>query len=230
MILHYLTYLKANNLFPEEFTTFRFNSITRKDYDTFVMDPSSFALINSTCDITTKPPANSGLADNFKVAYSPAESFKKSIKRDASHFTTFKDGKYWDTWYRNTLATARAQDISEVLKPNHCPVTDDDVNLFRENQTFMHTVFDKTLQTDRGKKHLRDYERYYDAQSVYRNLNPFYTESTNAHISTSATLSYITSAKIESWKGTSEAFILHWQDQVRVHETLVPNDSHFSDH
>ena len=24
--------------------------------------------------------------------------------------------------------------------------------------------------------------------------------------------------------------MLHWQDQIRVHETLVPTDSHFSKH
>ena len=76
MIFHCLTYLKENNLLPEELDTFRFNSITRKDYNTFVKDPSSLALTNSTSDMTTTPPANSGLAHNFNVAYSPAESFK----------------------------------------------------------------------------------------------------------------------------------------------------------
>ena len=33
-------------------------------------------------------------------------------------------------------------------------------------------------------------------------------------------LSHITTAKIETWKGTSQSFILHWQDQIRLHETL----------
>ena len=40
--------------------------------------------------------------------------------------------KYWDTWHRSTLATARAQCGAEVLKPNYRRVINDDVNLFKE--------------------------------------------------------------------------------------------------
>ena len=101
------------------------------------------------------------------------------------------------------------QDVAEVLNPDYRPATEDDVNLFREKQKFMHAVFDKTLQTDRGKKHVRENEGGYNSQSFYQKLNAFYTESTNARVSTSTALRYITSAKIESWKGTLEVFILH---------------------
>ena len=94
----------------------------------------------------------------------------------------------------------------------------------------MHSIFDKTFQTNRGKKCARENENDYSAQSVHQNLNSFHTESTNARVSTSTALSYITSAKIELWKGTVEAFILHWQDQIRVYKKLVPTDSHFSEH
>ena len=82
--------------------------------------------------MTTKPTANSELVDNFKVAYFPAESLKNYIKRDESLFTTFKEGKCWETWRRKTLYTARAHDIAKVLKPNYHPVTYDDVIFFRE--------------------------------------------------------------------------------------------------
>ena len=94
----------------------------------------------------------------------------------------------------------------------------------------MHDIFDKTVQSYRGKKCVREHERDYNFQSVHQKLNSFHTESTNNRVSSSTTLSYITSSKIESWKGTIEAFIFHWQDQIRVCETLVPTNSHFSEH
>ena len=62
----------------------------------------------------------------------------------------------------------------------------------------MCAVFDKTLQTDRGKIYVKEHERDYDAQRLHRKFNSFYTESTDARVSSSTTLSYITSAKIES--------------------------------
>ena len=46
-------------------------------------------------------------------------------------------------------------------------------------------------------------------------------------ISASDMLSYVTSAKFDSWKGTIESFMLNWQDQVRLHESLVDEDSYF---
>jgi len=96
-----------------------------------------------------------------------------------------------------------------VLNPNYRAVTADNKALFAEKNKFMHAVFDKTLQTDRGKKYVREHEEDFNAQHVYQKLSGFYTTSTNARVSAFTTLSYITSAKIESWKGTTEAFILH---------------------
>ena len=114
-----------------------------------------------------------------------------------SRFATFKEGKHCDAWCRNTLATPRAHEIANVFNADHSPISEDEVNLFKEKQKCMHAVFDKTLQTNRGKNNVREHERDYDGQRVCRKLNSFYTESTNARLSASTTLSYITSAKID---------------------------------
>ena len=99
-----------------------------------MIHPDDIALVISTCDITATLSTNTGFAENFKVTYSLDDSFKKSIKREASLFTTFKEGKYWDSWRRNTLTTSRAQDTAKVLNPNYLPVTDDDVNLLEKSR------------------------------------------------------------------------------------------------
>ena len=54
--------------------------------------PDSIALMRTTCDIITTPPANTGLVDNLKFAYSLSESFKKHVKIDASIFKTLRKG------------------------------------------------------------------------------------------------------------------------------------------
>ena len=91
----------------------------------FVNHLNAIALIIAIDHTTTTPPANTGLVDNFKVSQFPASLFKKSIKRDASIFTTFKEGKHWNTWHMNSLGITRVQDTAEVLNPDHCPVTND---------------------------------------------------------------------------------------------------------
>jgi hypothetical protein len=44
-------------------------------------------------------------------------------------------------------------------------------------------------------------------------------------------LAYITSAKLGDgkWKGTTHAFILHWQDQVRLFGNLIGTHKYFGD-
>ena len=90
MMFHYQSVLIANNLFSEDMENHRFTSLTRKDHISFSSHPDDIALLITTGDVTYTPPPNSGLDNKFKAYYSPAESFKKSIKRDESIFTNFK--------------------------------------------------------------------------------------------------------------------------------------------
>ena len=50
-----------------------------------------------------------------------------------------------------------------------------------------------------------------------------------ARVSASDMLSHKTSEKCDSWKVTTEYFILNWQDQVFLHESLVDADRYFSE-
>ena len=45
---------------------------------------------------------------------------------------------------------------SRGIKPYHNAKTVDDTRIFKDNQTFTFTVFDKTIQTNIGKKVTRD--------------------------------------------------------------------------
>ena len=96
MLVHYQSHLIATELFAEYSDAFKFNSISIKNHVSFVNHLDDIELIISTGYITVTSPANTGLVDNFKVAYSPADSFKNSIKRDTSLLTTFKEGAHWD--------------------------------------------------------------------------------------------------------------------------------------
>ena len=73
---------------------FRSNSITRNIYFSFVKYLDDIALVSLKGDMTTNSPASTELAHNFKVSHSLADSFKRSIKRDAIIFATVKEGKY----------------------------------------------------------------------------------------------------------------------------------------
>ena len=72
----------------------------------------------------------------------PAEEFKKSIKRDKTHYKPFKEDKEWDSWSRSTRATARSHDCDVILNSKYRPRTQEEKDLFEEKQKFMYSVFD----------------------------------------------------------------------------------------
>ena len=162
--------------------------------------------------------------------YSPAELFKKSIKKDPSLFPLLKDDRYHDQWHRTFETQARAQDLAEVLDPSYIP-SGDNIELFKEKQKFMYAVLEQKVMTDQGKAYVRSHEKDFDAHQVYAKLKTYHLKSTRAKINSSTLLQYITSVKITDgdWKGSTHGFLLHWENQIRLYESqLDDKKEHFS--
>ncbi|HEY9706731.1 MAG TPA: hypothetical protein V6D48_00855, partial [Oculatellaceae cyanobacterium] len=161
---------------------------------------------------------------SFPSQPDPVRDFQRSIKRDITLFIPFKDDAAWDNWKQSTIAQARTQGVEEVLNPAYIPSTTDEINLFDAKQKYMYAVFEKTLLTDKGKALVRAYQQTYNAQQIYKELQDYAQLSTKASLEASTLLSYITTINIGDgkWRGTAQAFVLHWQDQVRKYHDLTP--------
>ena len=202
------------NITVEEFIAFRMSSIPRLS-----SHPNT-------------PASQIGQASTSGSKYSLVDLFKRGIKRDPSLFPVLKDENYNDSWHRSFVTQAIAQDVANVLDAQYVPITSEEIDLFKAQQKYVYSILEAKVQTDMGKMIVRDHEHDYDAQSVYRKLMQHHLTSTKASMKSSLLLSYITSAKLGNngdWKGTTENFILHWQNQVRLYERQVPKSDHFSD-
>ena len=157
-------------------------------------------------------------------------AFRRGIKRDQSLFPTFKDEKEWDDWQRRTRAQATAQCVERVLDPGYTPLSPDEKELFWEQQKYMMAVFNTCVQTDYGKGLIRKYEGTHDAQAIFAELEERARTSTSAIITASELLAYITTATLgrDIWNGTTTAFVLHWEEQVRLYNRYVDTQSRLS--
>ena len=63
-----------------------------------------------------------------------AATFKKGIKRDLVLFSVFKENNQLDSWKRNLIAIARAQNVDEVLDSSYSLVTIEKNELFDEKK------------------------------------------------------------------------------------------------
>ncbi len=65
-----------------------------------------------------------------------------------------KDPKQWDSLHCSTVAQAQAQDVSNVHNLSFMPATGEK-DLFEAKQKYMYAVFERVLQTDKGKALVR---------------------------------------------------------------------------
>lgn len=118
--------------------------VTKEEFDSYRL---SDAFIQYSQNVgrpfpTTVPSFAS--ANRPTSSRSPAEEFRRGIKRDPTLFPVLKDEKQWDTWKRNTLAQAHAQNIQLVFDKNYVPPTQEDKDLFKEQQKYVYSIFTLT--------------------------------------------------------------------------------------
>ena len=106
------------------------------------------------------------------------ESFKKSIKREASAYSTMKDERYFDKFQRELFKTAKSHDVSEILDPIFTPgKSPEEQKLFETKQIFMYKVFNESLLTDMGRTKVRKCLKNTDARAVWNGYSEYMTTS-----------------------------------------------------
>ncbi len=190
--------------------------------------PTSVAPMNQSGTIPNPPvpTAPTPSTPSMIKHYDPVRDFKRGIKRDPNLFPVFKDETKWDSWSRTILAQAQAQDVHYVLDPKNTPQNQNSAEyaLFMEHQKYMYAVFERTLQTDKGKALVRQYADKSDAQSIFVELKEYSLHSTKASLTSTRILEYVTSIKIGDggkWDHQSHAFILHWEEQLCIYHSIT---------
>ena len=165
-------------------------------------------------EITTSSPSppTSVTASDPRAPPSPPScssqllNFMRGIKRDISVYPTLKDKKYYKSFNRSVLVTARAQDCEEILQPTLRTRRDaDSLELIRLKNDFMYSVFNKCLLSDMGKTIVRNHLDNMSTQQVWEELSTHMTASSKGKAEKHRLHTYVTTTILDkSWKGTTE--------------------------
>ena len=154
-------------------------------------------------------------------------SFKKGIKREETAYPTLNDERYFDGFSRSLYITAKSHECEQVLDPDYTP-TNAEKDLFEAKQIFMFSVFDKHLLTDMGKTIVRKYVHTTDAQSVWKDFQDHMKSSSKGASEKRRLTQYVTNTTLDdNYKGTTEQFVLHFNEQFRQLEEISDPSEHF---
>ena len=180
--------------------------------------------------IGPEPVISGPIPSSRPTGYSPAAielmGFKKGIKRGIAAYASLKDESYFDGFKRSIFIVVMTHECSEVLDPNSTPGSEpEEKELFEAKQTFMFSVFNANLQTDMGKTIVRRHLAYTDAQAVWKELSEHMRTSSKGASEKRRLTQYVTNTVLDDiFKGTTEQFVLHFNEQFRQLEEISEDD------
>ena len=210
----------------KHFGPFYYIQIDPQDYDEWrISTPEEEIHFQTPSKFGSPATPRSMATSEASESYITLTNFKKGIKRDASAYPIFKNERYYNTFIRHFKATAKAQGLSTLMEPNFTPVSDEyGQQLFQEQQDFLYSVLISSLKTDFSEALVKDHEG--DAQLILELLHEHHTgNSQYSRSEINRITKYLTNIKLDdTWRGTNESFLMHYNDQLRLLDSLVDSD------
>ena len=223
-----ITYIKHHRYSAKTkyFGSFYYIQIDPQDYDEWRTTPPEEDVHFQTPSKLGSPATPRSMATSeASESYITLSNFKKGIKRDASAYPIFKNERYYNTFIRHFKATSKAQGLSSLMDPNFTPGSDEyEQQLFQEQHDFLYSVLISSLKTDFSEALVKDHEG--DAQLILELLHEHHTgNSQNSRSEINRITKYLTNIKLDdTWRGTHESFLMHYNDQLCLLDSLVDSD------
>ena len=213
------------------FGPFYYIQIDPQDYDEWRTTPPEEEVHFQTPSKLGSPATPRSMATSeASESYITLTNFKKGIKRDASAYPIFKNERYYNTFICHFKATAKALGLCSLMDPIFTPGSDEyEQQLFQEQQHFLYSVLISSLKTDFSEALVKDHEG--DAQLILELLHEHHTgNSQYSRSEINRITKYLTNIKLDdTWRGTNESFLMHYNDQLRLLDSLVDSDEKLPD-
>ena len=116
------------------------------------------------------------------------------------------------------------------MDPNFTPPSDGyEQQLFDEQQDFLYSVLISSLKTEFSEALVKDHEG--DAQLILELLHEHHTgNSQYSRSEINRITKYLSNIKLDdTWRGTNESFLMHYNDQLCLLDSLVDSDEKLPD-
>ena len=230
LMIAYIKHLRHSGK-ATHFGPFYYIQIDPQDYDEWRIETPEEEIHFQTPSKLGSPATPRSMATSVaSESYITLTNFKKGIKRDASAYPIFKNERYYNTFIRHFKATAKAQGLNSLMDPNFTPGSDEyEQQLFQDQQDFLYSVLISSLKTDFSEALVKDHEG--DAQLIIELLHEHHTgNSQYSRSEINRITKYLTNIKLDdTWRGTDESFLMHYNDQLRLLDSLVDPEEKLSD-
>ena len=205
------------------FGPFYYIQIDPQDYDEWrTTPPEEEKHFQTPSKLRSPTTPRSNVSSEASESYITLTNFKKGIKRDASAYPIFKNERYYITFILHFKAAAKAQGLNSLMDPNFTQGSDEyEQQLFQEQHDFLYSLLISSLKTEFSKALVKNHEA--DAQLILDLLHEHHTgNSQYSRAEINRITKYLTNITLDdTWRGTNESFLMHYNDQLRLLDSLI---------
>ena len=189
--------------------------MTPEDYEEFLMGNDPYGGSNVA-------PSTNNAGATVVPTVSPVAEFNKGIKRSTLDYIKLKENRNWVAYNRHLVSTAASHGISNALDPTYIPITQEDKELFKAQNTFFYSVLVSICLTSDAQKHIRKYEKTLDGQSAYADIMDEYMHGKKADVEADNLRLQIETMRLtDKWNKPLLTYLTQWEHKVLDFETIT---------
>ena len=153
-------------------------------------------------------------------------TLNRNIKLSRTDFPKLTSAVGYTNWKQLVVIAAKAQNILAAVEDDGTVVEADTLQRMKQwmFQTLHFIVID-----GHGKsivlKHLDDQ----DTWEIFKEMHEYYSNCMAGQLRLQQLIAFLTTTKIKNWTGTHESFLMHYEKQVRDHDTIAKPGERFTD-
>ena len=192
----------------------------------FELTPEVLQNYMMTGGARSRPPSTVSTDGSSISTKSTQRKLLYGVKRDINAYPILREDKHWMMFNRTLNSLAATHAVEEVLDTTYVEV-EGDKDEFKGKNTFMFSVFSRSLITPKAKVCLRSHEANKDAQAVYKDLLAAYSDGTVATLNAESLEEQLRNMKLDkSWNKKIETFLHTWSS--RLHDLEIIRDDEVS--
>ena len=145
-------------------------------------------------------------------------SWTKNLRFSSKDYPKFNDEAYFQKYLEKFLTALQSHGMQDVIDAT---VNYTDPTLFHAHSMWLYKLWQDTWLASGAKVLLAQHLQDKDVRTIWKEFNDLYGKSMATELRIQQHITYISSARLDdNWRGNSQNFIWHFQEQVRHHAEL----------
>ena len=197
-----------------------------KSISIFSITPDLFNIFRISDYDPNEPilPWNSKNTPILKTRDDEVIQWQKTIKPNSKDYKVFKDEAYWARAKESFLDTIESHGLQDLVEDPDGFVPDNK-ELDEKKRKWLYKILTDVIMAPSAKNIVTKHRDTRDTRVLWKELCEAMDKSMTAELKGQQISTYLSSVRLHQvgWKGTQESFILHFAEQSRLYNEIVPS-------